>query len=82
MYVCVCVCVTWLCLRGCAGAPWLQRYAGATLHCRAQVFHGGGFSCCRARALVGVVHEFNCSAFGIFPDQGLNPCPLYWQADS
>ena len=25
----------------------------------------------------------SCStACGIFPDQGLNPCPLYWQADS
>ena len=24
-----------------------------------------------------------CSvACGIFPDQGLNPCPLHWQADS
>ena len=21
-------------------------------------------------------------AFGIFPDQGLNPCPRHWQADS
>ena len=26
---------------------------------------------------------FSCStACGIFPDQGLNPCPLHWQADS
>ena len=23
-----------------------------------------------------------CKACGIFPDQGLNPCPLHWQADS
>ena len=23
-----------------------------------------------------------CAACGIFPDQGLNPCPLHWQADS
>ena len=22
------------------------------------------------------------SAYGIFPDQGSNPCPLHWQADS
>ena len=22
-----------------------------------------------------------CSACGIFPDQGSNPCPLHWQAD-
>lgn len=26
---------------------------------------------------------FSCfTAWGIFPDQGLNPCLLYWQADS
>ena len=23
-----------------------------------------------------------CAACGIFPDQGSNPCPLHWQADS
>ena len=35
------------------------------------------------RALEVVVHGLRCSvACGIFPDQGLNPCPLHWQADS
>ena len=30
-----------------------------------------------------VVYHFSCSmARGIFPDQGSNPCPLYWQVDS
>ena len=30
-----------------------------------------------------VAHGPNCSAAcGIFPDQGSNPCPLHWQADS
>ena len=30
-----------------------------------------------------VAHRPSCSAAcGIFPDQGLNPCPLHWQADS
>ena len=30
-----------------------------------------------------VAHGPSCSvACGIFPDQGLNPCPLHWQADS
>ena len=30
-----------------------------------------------------VAHGPSCSAAcGIFPDQGSNPCPLYWQADS
>ena len=32
---------------------------------------------------VVVVHGPSCSAAcGIFPDQGSNPCPLHWQADS
>ena len=32
---------------------------------------------------IGVVHGLNCStACGIFPNQGSNPCLLYWQADS
>ena len=32
---------------------------------------------------VVVAHGLSCSvACGIFPDQGLNPCPLHWQADS
>ena len=32
---------------------------------------------------VVVVHRLSCStACGIFPDQGSNPCPLHWQADS
>ena len=30
-----------------------------------------------------VAHGPSCSAAcGIFPDQGANPCPLHWQADS
>ena len=47
-----------------------------------------GFLCCRARALgvhasVVVARGLSCSAAcGIFPDQGLNPCHLHWQADS
>ena len=33
--------------------------------------------------LVVVAHRLSCSvACGIFPDQGSNPCPLHWQADS
>ena len=32
---------------------------------------------------VVVAHGLRCSAAcGIFPDQGSNPCPLHWQADS
>ena len=30
-----------------------------------------------------VAHVLRCSAAcGMFPQQGLNPCPLHWQADS
>ena len=34
-------------------------------------------------ASVAVVHRLRCpSVCGIFPDQGLNPCPLHWKVDS
>ena len=37
----------------------------------------------RRTGSVVVVHGSSCStACGIFPDQGSNPCPLHWQADS
>ena len=33
-------------------------------------------------ASVVVVHRLSCPvAYGIFLDQGLNPCSLHWQAD-
>ena len=37
----------------------------------------------RRAGSVVVAHGSSCSvACGIFPDQGSNPCTLYWQADS
>ena len=37
----------------------------------------------RRAGSVVVDHGPSCSAAcGIFPDQGSNPCPLHWQADS
>ena len=37
----------------------------------------------RCAGSVVVAHGPSCSAAcGIFPDQGWNPCPLHWQADS
>ena len=37
----------------------------------------------RRAGSVTVAHGPSCSAAcGIFPDQGSNPCPLHWQADS
>ena len=54
-----------------------------------------GFSSCGSQASVVVArglqstgsvvvaHRYSCAAAcGIFPDQGPNPCPLHWQADS
>ena len=46
-----------------------------------------GFSSCGSRALECSLNncgaQLSCSAArGIFPDQGLNPCPRHWQADS
>ena len=54
-----------------------------------------GFSSCGSRSSVVVAHGLwsagsvlvahglsYSAACGIFPDQGLNPCPLHWQADS
>ena len=37
----------------------------------------------RCAGSVVVAHGLSCStACGIIPDQGSNPCPLHWQADS
>ena len=37
----------------------------------------------RSSGSVGMAHGLSCcTACEIFPDQGLNPCPLHWQADS
>ena len=37
----------------------------------------------RCAASVVVAHGPSCSAVrGMLPDQGSNPCPLHWQADS
>ena len=70
---------------------------GGCLRCDAQALHCGGFSCRRARARglsrcgcqtpehrLGShgMRPGGSTACGIFPDQGLNPCLLPWQADS
>ena len=61
---------------------------GLLSSCDAWASHCDGPSCCEAwalgvRASVVVAHGLSCSMVcGIFPDQGLNLCPLHWQADS
>ena len=54
---------------------------------RASVVVARGLSSCGSwaleRRLSSVAHGLSCSgACGIFTDQGSNPCPLHWQADS
>ena len=61
---------------------------GATLHRGVRASHYRGLSLLRSTGSrrtgsVIVAHGPSCSvACGIFPDQGSNPCPLYWQAES
>ena len=56
---------------------------GATLHCGVWASHFSGFSCCGAwvpRHLGSVVAVQGLNwpmACGIFPDQGLDRCPLH-----
>ena len=64
-----------------------MRRAGATLHRGAWASHYRGLllrsTGSRRAGSVVVAHGPSCSvALGIFPDQGSNPCPLHWQADS
>ena len=84
----------YLFIYGCVGSSFLcesflqLRRAGATLHrgarasslSRTLLLRSTGS---RRASSVAVAHGPSCSvACGIFPDQGLNPCPLHWQADS
>ena len=76
------------------GCPQFLRL-GVFSSCGRQASHCYSFSCCgvqlQAHGLqqlqhagsVVVAHGFSCfMACGIFLDQGLNPCPLHWQANS
>ena len=71
---------------GCVGSSFLcegflqLRQAGASSLSRPLLLRSTGSR--RADPVV-VTHGPSCSAAcGIFPDQGSNPCPLHWQADS
>ena len=80
-------------LYGCVGSSFLcegflyLRQVGATLHrdaraslSRPLLLRSTGSRCAGS---VVVAYGPSCSAAcGIFPDQGSNPCPLHWQADS
>ena len=83
----------YLFIYGCVGFSFLYegflqlRQEGATLHRGARATHYRGHSLrstgSRRAGSAIVAHGPSCSAAcGIFPDQGSNPCPLHWQADS
>ena len=62
-----------------SGGHSSSRCAGLSLS-RPLLLRGTGS---RRAGSVIVAHGPSCSAAcGIFPDQGSNPCPLHWQADS
>ena len=72
---------------GCVGSSFLcegffqSRQAGSTLHRGARASHYRGLSR-RAGSAVVAHGPSRSAACGILPDQGSNPCPLHWQADS
>ena len=90
---CCCILIN-LFIFGCAGSSFLcegfslvaasgghssSRCAGPSLS-RPLLLRSTGS---RRTGSVIVAHGPSCSAArGIFPDQGSNPCPLHWQADS
>ena len=69
----------------CARAFSICGAQGLLSSCRVRASNYSASSCCSAWApgtwaWVVVAHGLHCPlAGGIFPDQGLNPCPLHWQ---
>ena len=88
MYLCIylfiCLCWVFVSVRGLplVAASWghsSSRCVGLSLSWPLLLRSTGS----RRAGSVVVAHRPSCStACGIFPDQGSNPCPLYWQADS
>ena len=89
-------CAVFLLLCGlfCSRGAWASHCHGF-LCCGAWALGIPGFCSCGVRAQqlqlpgsgatssIAVSHGLCCSTVcGILPDQGLNPCPLHWQADN
>ena len=73
------VSVRGLCLVAASGGHSSSRCAGLSLSRPLLLWSTGS----RRAGSVVVAYGRSCSvACGIFPDQGSNPCPLHWQADS
>ena len=76
---CVFISVRGLSLVAASGGHSSSRCAGLSLS-RPLLLRSTGS---RRAGSVVVAHKPSCSTTcGIFPDQGSNPCPLHWQADS
>ena len=86
MYVCMYVWLRWvfvsvrgLSLVAASGGHSSSRCAGLS-PLRPLLLRSTGS---RRAGSVVVAHRPSCfAACGIFPEQGSNPCPLHWQADS
>ena len=73
------VSVRGLCLVAASGGHSSPRCAGLSLSGPLLLWSTGS----RRAGSAVVAHGPSCSAAcGILPDQGSNPCPLHWQADS
>ena len=65
----------------CVGFP-LVAATGGYSDCSVQASHCGGFLLLWSTGSIVVAHRLSCSAtWGIFPNQGSNPCLLHWRAD-
>ena len=84
LFIYLCLCCVFVSVRGlslvvASGGHSSSRCAGLSLS-RPLLLRSTGS---RRAGSVIVAHGPRCSAVcGIFPDQGSNPCPLHWQADS
>ena len=84
LFIYFCLCWVFISVRGlslvaASGGHSSSRCAGLSLS-RPLLLRTTGS---RSAGSVVVAQWLSCSAArGIFPDQGSNPCPLHWQADS
>ena len=84
LFICLWLCWVFVSVRGlslvvASGGHSSSRCAGLSLS-RPLLLRSTGSR--RAGSVVVVYGPSRSVACGIFPDQGSNPCPLHWQADS
>ena len=84
LFIYLWLCCVFISLRGlspvvASGGPSSSRCAGLSLS-RPLLLQSTGSR--RAGSVIVAHGPSRSAACGIFPDQGSNPCPLHWQADS